>query len=440
MAQTDTIFALSSGQPPAGLAVIRLSGPLSSKVLEKLCGSLTPHRQAGLRLIHDLEDGEIIDQALTLWFPGPNSFTGEDCVEFHCHGGRAVIEKMLSVLSNINGCRLAEPGEFTQRAFGNGKIDLLEVEGLSDLISADTESQRKLAFNHFSGKVSSRFSDWRERLIRVRAFIEAELDFADEEDVPGSISDQVWLTVQTLIAEMEKGIESSRRGEQIRRGYSIVLVGPPNSGKSSLLNCLAQRDVAIVTPIAGTTRDSIDVLLDLEGYSVRVTDTAGLRETDDEIEKIGIGRTIDKIEEADLLIVFNSDGPKTDYESAGNTINIWNKSDLLEDDEKDTIRARYDVLVSARSEEGISDLINLIKKCASEGFSDTEDILVTRQRHLGLLREGISSLRQSLDESKDIELRSEDLRLASQALGRIIGTIDIEDMYDKIFREFCIGK
>jgi len=298
----DTIFALSSGRLPSGVAVVRVSGPRVRFVLETIIGILPTPRNAAYKLFR-ARNGDPIDHGLVLFFPGPNSFTGEDCAEFHAHGGKAVVERLLAELGEIAGCRIAEAGEFTRRAFSNGKMDLTIAEGLADLIAAETEGQRRLALQVASGTQRELYTEWRQRLLRARAFIEAELDFADESDVPGSVSEQVWQSLALLRTEIENHIASGKRASMLRDGLHVVIVGAPNAGKSSLLNFLAGREVAIISEEAGTTRDLLEVKLDLGGIPVYVTDTAGLRETESVVEKIGIERARARMADADLVLL-----------------------------------------------------------------------------------------------------------------------------------------
>ena len=439
MSDSSTIFALSSGQLPAGLAVIRLSGRSAGKIVKCLSDPVEP-RVASLRKLKDPKTGEILDEALVLWFPAPRSFTGEDCAEFHCHGSRAVMARIFDCLYQFDDCRLAEPGEFTRRAFLNGKMNLLEAEGLGDLIAAETEFQRCIAVRHYGGHTTEKFQRWREDLIRIRSLIEAELDFADEEDVPGSVSDQVWGMVLELIEDMRSLLEQAKAGERIRSGFKVVFAGEPNVGKSSLLNALAGREAAIVTPEAGTTRDILEVYLDLGGYPVTLSDTAGLRETHSSVEKIGIERARELIKEADCLVLiseFMEDMADMDLNA---DIRVLNKIDTLEEVQLETIRPRYDVVMSVKLGVGLQDLTDLVIEKISGLVGDPEDIFVSRSRQRVGIEQGIDFLTSSLEAVKPLELRADDLRCASDSLSRVLGLIDVDDVYDKIFRDFCIGK
>lgn len=436
----DTIFALSSGALPSGVAVVRVSGQIALSVAEQLAGPGIAARQATLRTIRS-RNNEVIDRGLVLSFPGPNSFTGENCVEFHLHGGRAVVERLLAELASVPGLRQAEAGEFSRRAFENGKADLVEMEGLADLISAETDMQRRLAMEQSFGGLSAVYSGWADELTRARALIEAELDFSDEEDVPGSVSDQVWKSVAKLSEAMELHLLRARQGEIIRNGLKVVIAGPPNAGKSSLMNALVGRELAIVTDIAGTTRDILHADLDMGGYFVRLYDTAGLRETDEKVEQEGIRRALLAAETADVLLYVEEIGQVTSAPlptTGSKLIRIGNKIDLHEDE-----RAveRYDLCVSTANGVGLDALREILigdlqRLTQLAGFA-----LPVRARQVGHLRAAQAFLAEALvNEHLGLDLRSEFLRSAGHELGKVTGRVDVEQLLDVIFSEFCIGK
>lgn len=442
MAATDTIFALSSGGLPSGVAVVRLSGPASPAALTALCGSLPPARRASLRTIRN-RNGEKLDEGIVLFFPGPLSFTGEDSAELQIHGGRATVKAVLAALSELEGLRAAEAGEFSRRAFLNGRMDLVEVEGLADLISAETEMQRRLAAEQAAGGLSKVYDSWAKRLTHARAMIEAELDFADEDDVPGSVSDSIWGDMRLLAQEILNHLADARNGEIIRDGLRIVIAGPPNAGKSSLLNHLAKRDIAIVTDLPGTTRDVLHVDLDLNGFAVRLYDTAGLRETDDVVEREGIRRTRTSMADAHLLLLLSATAEKMDWRDVtedfkGPIIRVETKIDLRNAAWLDTTS---DVMISVQTGEGISTLLDMLAKHLPDFEGANAVALPTRQRHalhLATARKHIETALAAHDAGLDIQ--AENLRLAGQSLGRVTGRVDVENLLDVIFSEFCIGK
>ncbi|WP_073014549.1 tRNA uridine-5-carboxymethylaminomethyl(34) synthesis GTPase MnmE [Roseibium suaedae] len=451
----DTIFALSSGALPSGVAVIRLSGPHVPRVLEEICGGVPAPRQAALRRLRDPETGDLLDEALVLFFKAPASFTGEDVTELQCHGGRAVVARILEVLSARPGCRPAEAGEFTRRAFDRQRMDLTEVEGLADLIAAETEGQRKQALRQMGGELGRLYEGWRKRLIHMRAMIEAEFDFADEDDVPGSVADEVWIEASDLSREIQLHLTRSKSGERLRSGLQVVLMGAPNAGKSSLLNAIAGRDVAIVTEEAGTTRDTIEVHLDLGGYPVTLVDTAGLRADAGRVEQEGIRRAKARGETADLILwAVEPEGVEPDAEEAElgslltSGVPLWivrTKSDIgLKGGtlpKRDSSGTMQEIQCSTWNREGMDGLIDALSVFASEMIAVGEAPLATRQRHRHFLKDCVASLDHALAQSHlPQELRAEDLRLAADALGRITGRIDVEDLLDVIFRDFCIGK
>jgi len=433
IAFNDTIFALSSGTLPAGVAVIRLSGRKAFEAARGLAGDMPDNRKASLRTIRR-RNGSTIDQALLLAFPAPNSFTGEDCVELHVHGSRAVVSAVYEELGHFPDLRLAEAGEFSRRAFENGKMDLVEVEGLADLIAAETEMQRRLAVEQSFGGQSALYMGWAERLTRSRALIEAELDFADEDDVPGSVSDRVWADVGDLYLELEQHMAMAKAGEIIRDGFKIVIAGPPNAGKSSLLNALAQRDVAIVTEIAGTTRDVLHVDVDMDGYLVRFFDTAGLRETDDQVEREGVRRAHIAIDQADLILQLeeiDSNTKQISISAAVETIRVGTKRDTQ------GVSPDYDICLSSRSGEGMDELRLAIVERIRSLWSGS--LVPNRARHLRYLKDASNFIAEALN-GRELDLRAESLRAAASSLGRITGRVDVEQLLDVIFSQFCIGK
>lgn len=442
MSEQDTIYALSSGSLPSGVAIIRISGTRTRFALETLCLEVPEPRVAVLRTIRDRND-LVIDKALVLFFPNPRSFTGEDCAEIHLHGGRAVVSACFSALSVLDGFRTAEAGEFTKRAFDNGKIDLTEAEGLADLISAETEMQRKLAIQQSDGVLKDLYEGWAGRILRSRALIEAELDFSDEDDIPGSVSDQVWSDVSQLSEEISKHLAKSRAGEITRSGFSIVIAGAPNAGKSSLLNVLAGRDVAIVSDERGTTRDVLEVRLDLGGHLVIIKDTAGIHATENKIEQEGIRRAQRELEMADLVLhlidpsEIDKSGVKALNLVHNRILNIETKSDI----EHSTKNKVIDLSISTKTLDGIDDLLEEIKKLLSQSAPSDDFVVPTRQRHIDLLVGTGSELLIASDLiCSPIEIRSEHLRIAQEKLGKITGRSDVEDLLGVIFSEFCVGK
>lgn len=434
----DTIFALSSGLVPSGVAVLRLSGPQVNDIVTCLVGKkLKP------RFMHYgpicLKSGEILDHGLTVLFPAPHSFTGQDCAEFHIHGGKATVARLLQELASFDNCRQAEPGEFSRRAFSEGKIDLTGAEGLADLIEAETESQRRMAIMGASGALATLYRKWRDQLIRARALIEAELDFSDESDVPGSVSDTIWRDMAALKHQITDFVADGRRAAAMRDGLKIVIAGAPNAGKSSVMNLLAGRDVAIVTEEAGTTRDALEVRLTIGTLPVLVTDTAGLRQTDNRIEKIGIDIAYARILEADLVLMLDDMSDPHPIELPETRAIIWhvgNKSD-----QKTGSLSRWPYQFSARTGEGWDYFMEALSSLCQEHIATLGHLVPARQRQLDLLSNSCDDLRRAVEStSLDLELRAEYLRLASNALGRITGDINVEDLLDVIFSEFCIGK
>lgn len=435
---SDTIFALSSGALPSGVAIIRLSGPQTRDAIISLSGSLPSPRYASLRQLTN-HQGAVLDHGLVLFFPAPASFTGEDCAELQVHGGRAVVSAILHELSLLSGLRPAEAGEFARRAFINGKIDLTGAEALADLISAETEAQRRLAFENIEGGQQTLYDSWRNRLVHARAMIEAEIDFSDEEDVPGSVADAIQEDLLSLGKDIDTHLDFYRTAEIVRDGFKVVLVGAPNAGKSSLLNALAKRDVAIVTEIAGTTRDLIEVSLDLNGQKVIVTDTAGLRQTEDIVEKIGVDRAIEAAEKADLILSLYEVGKSLSggYQIPSTTpsFRVVTKIDLVPGFATDS----YDHSISVVTGAGLEALIDAISKQAAAAAHYRSAIIPTRQRHVDLLTAAGKDISLAVEYS-ELELKAERLRLASISLGKITGAVDVEELLGVIFQQFCIGK
>lgn len=442
MTATHTIYALSSGALPAGVAVVRLSGDRTEAVLLALCGDVPPPRMAALRSIRS-RNGHTIDSGLVLYFRGPASFTGEDCAEFQIHGGRAAVNALLEELSAFDGLRHAEAGEFSRRAFQNGKLDLVEVEGLADLIVAETEMQRRLAIEHSGGGQSKVYAGWAKRLTHARAMIEAELDFADEDDVPGSVSVRIWQDMALLSQEIAAHIADAPIAEIIRDGLRIVIAGEPNAGKSSLLNALAQRDIAIVTEIAGTTRDVLSVDLSLAGFSVKLYDTAGLRETDEKVEQEGIRRAREVIERADLILLLADTAGGFDVMSdfASDTTPVLRVGTKLDRGNEDWRSGSADVLISTKTGDGMDRLLDAIAAHLPDLSGRTSLSLPSRRRHVDSLRQAQRAIDDSLARRDlGLDIRAELLRLAGDAIGRITGRVDVENLLDVIFSEFCIGK
>lgn len=437
----DTICALASGGLPSGVAVVRISGPAAFDALSSLIGHLPPPRIASLRTLRSAV-GEVLDRGLVLTFPRPNSFTGEDCAELQVHGGRAVVNAVLKSLAGFSGVRFAEPGEFSKRAFENGKMDLVEVEGLADLLAAETEMQRRLANEQANGHLSTVYDEWREKLIYIRSMLEAELDFSDEGDIPGSVSDRIWAEVAALKSQVDKAIINLRAGEIIRDGFKVALAGRPNAGKSSLLNALAQRDVAIVTPIAGTTRDVVRCELDIEGYKFELFDTAGIRGTDDVVEQEGIKRALRTISDADFVLqLFDISGiHEEDAELTPRpTLRIGTKSDLAIGVVPES--AKLDMTISVVTGEGLMLLRERLLDAVRQGTQVESLAIPSRLRHAERLRSASLHLGSALEgHAMPLEIRAEDLRLATAELARVTGRIDTETLLGKIFSEFCVGK
>jgi tRNA modification GTPase len=433
----DTIFALSSGALPSGVAIIRISGPGVRRALENLCRSVPAERRAEFRRIR-AADGEIIDNGLVLFFAGPNSFTGEDVGELHVHGGRGVVAAILGALGALDGLRQAEAGEFTRRAFLNGKMDLTGAEALADLIASETEAQRRFAMANATGRQGVLYREWRQRILHARAMVEAELDFADEADIGDAPSSAAWPDMRLLVEEIEAHLASYHRAEIIREGFRVVIVGAPNAGKSSLLNALASREAAIVADEPGTTRDLIEVPLDLGGVKVLVTDTAGLREDGGRVEMIGIERARVRAAAAELVLLLRDLSETVPVPDGFGSVPIWTigtKADLV----GRAPVAGYDHVISVRTGEGLGNFLGALTAIAGEAAFAT-GVLPSRLRHVELLSRCGSLLRAALSGGRELELAAEDLRLASDALGRIVGSVDVEELLGAIFSNFCIGK
>ena len=503
MSDRPTIFALSSGRPPVAIAVIRISGPRAGDALTALGVKIPEPRKAGLARIRDSRTGEIIDEALVLWFPAPHSETGEDVAELQAHGGRAVIAAILDALARIDGLRMAEAGEFTRRGFENGKLDLTAVEGLADLVGAETEGQRRQAFRQMKGLLGNRAETWRQRLIQALALVEARIDFSDEADVPEELVAPALKISRELKDEIAAALADGRRGERLREGLVVAIAGPPNAGKSTLLNRLARREVAIVSPYAGTTRDIIEVHLDLGGLPVTLLDTAGIRETSDPVELEGVRRARERAAAADLVLwVVDASAPGPDGEPDGTRATrrwrVLNKIDLLEQgvtknsaksitidknehglpstklllsdvnfgsterneqkaepgigmkdplEQTDPLRKEsriiyyeHEFAVSLYTGQGLDVLLAQLERFASTFLAGAEQSLVTRTRHREALDGCLSALQRAEALVGAEDLLAEELRSAAQALGRLTGRVDVEDVLDVIFRDFCIGK
>ena len=478
-AARDTIYALSSGRPPAAIAVVRISGPRAGVALTALMGRIPDPRKAALARIRG-RDGEIVDQALALWFPGPQSETGEDVAELQLHGGHAVVAAVLAALSQIEGLRPAEAGEFTRRAFENGKLDLTAVEGLADLVMAETEGQRRQAFRQMSGALRDRSENWRTQLIQALALVDARIDFSDEADVP---QDLVMLALQiarALEGDIASVLAEGNRGERLREGFVVAIAGPPNAGKSTLLNRIAKREAAIVSPYAGTTRDVIEVHLDLDGLPVTFLDTAGIRETYDPVEREGVRRARERAAAADLIL-WVVDTQRASRPNEGHGVPVWlirNKLDLQQGlsqrnerqlqskgksepvfqvnnplknmvskelTQKSEIEFTFNESmfdVSAKTGEGFDVLLGALARLAEKILAGAENVLVTRERHRRALQDALAALRRALAPDLSIreDLLAEELRLAARALGRLTGRVDVDDVLDVIFRDFCVGK
>ncbi len=442
------IFALSSGKGPSGIAIVRISGPQTLDI----CKSLTDEKNIKSNVINlckfiDPKNKKVIDpEAILLWFPKPNSFTGDDLAELHIHGSNAIISYLLKVLSDYENCRLAEPGEFTKIAFQNNKIDLVKAESIGDLIHAETELQREQAVNLVQGHASKYYENLREKLVKSLSYIEAKIDFA-EDDLPGSVLKEVQISIKEVHNDIKRILEDQKVGEKIRDGFRISIIGDVNVGKSSLLNLLAKRDAAIVSEEEGTTRDVVEIYLNIDGYPAILADTAGIRKAKNKVEKEGIKRAIKKAKEADLTLVMIDVSKKIINKDVKNLINedcilVFNKSDLGKKTPKNQFNKNDQILISVKNNKNIDRLIKTIKERLSKKFMKANNILVTRERHRAKLNDALKEIEKFLkkDQKNEIETAAEDLRLATRHLGGIVGKVDVEEILGSIFQDFCIGK
>ena len=444
----QTIYALSTVYGKSGVAVVRVSGDNALEAIRLMTDikveNIKPRYAYFCRLQSAL-DGRLLDKCLVLYFRGPNSFNGEDIVEFQIHGSRAVISGVLDSLASIKDFRLAEPGEFSKRAFYHGKMDLTEAEGLADLIDAETTEQQKYAIRQMDGELKELYSGWRNELVKVLAHLEAFIDFPDE-DIPSSIMSDMKNTVFKVENSIVEHLKCDNIGERLREGFRVVIVGPPNAGKSSLLNAVAKREAVIVSDIAGTTRDAIDIHLDLGGYPVMFTDTAGLREAEEEIEKKGIALAYEKIKNADLVIcLFDAskdsvqifDNLKKSLKD--NTLFIANKCDKLTFEQCSELQKSGCICISAKEKQGVEAVLFAVSEQIKQRFTSNSNLLITRKRYREALQDVVENL-ENFSFDKEIELTAEDIRLAARALGKITGQVEVDEILDRIFGDFCIGK
>jgi tRNA modification GTPase len=450
----DTIFAVATPPGKSALAVFRISGPQAGAALEAIAGGIPKPRVAALRRLRDPDSQSLLDEALVLWFPEPRSETGEDIAELQVHGSRAVIGAVNAALAKVGGLRMAEPGEFARRAFGNGKLDLTAVEGLADLIDAETEAQRRQALRQSSGALGRLYDGWREDIVQAMALMEAAIDFSDEGDVAATATDSARQLIQEkVLAPMRTHLDDGRRGEILRQGFRVVIAGPPNAGKSSLINALSRRDVAIVSPEAGTTRDVIEVALDLAGVPVLVSDTAGIRAAAGAVEQEGIRRTFAQASQANLVLWLVDAGEPApipghammpDALSDLPVMRVLNKGDLVRDAGPEVIaNAGVDLAISVATGEGLSVLVEAItERAQADVLSGADEApVITQARHRGHVQDAVLDLEAYLaGDPHDVELRAEELRRAAQAIGRLTGRVDPEDVLDRLFSRFCIGK
>ncbi len=442
-----TIYALSSGIGISGIAVIRISGVETKKIISELTDKPFPTpRFATLKKVNNINKTGLIDEGIIIWYPAPNSYTGEDMVEIQVHGSRAVIKALLDTISKFKNCRMAEPGEFTKLALKNGKINLLKAESIGDLISSETDLQMKQALRVIAGKNLKKFENWRKDVLKILSNIEAKIDFPDE-DLPKEILKDIKKKSDSIISEMDASLHDNKVGQIIRDGFKIAIIGPPNVGKSSLLNYLSNRDVAIVSEIAGTTRDVIETHLNINGYPVIISDTAGIREAKDEIEKKGIKLSLKKADEADLNIIIIEAKSKENRGFLDKYINektllVVNKIDKKSDVISSDLKKLNPILISIKNQKNINVLINLIKDKIKSRFLGSENVLITRERHRENLEDCLKNLKnfKNKNDINDFDKAAEDLRLATRSLGKITGKVDVEEILDSIFNDFCIGK
>ncbi len=438
----NTIYALSSGSGRAGIAVIRVSGALASQAIIHFAGVLPGPRAASLRILRSSTDQSVIDQALVLWFPGPRTATGEDVAEFHVHGSSAIVTKLFAELNLIENVVCAQPGEFTRRAFDNGVLDLVEVEGLADLLSAETESQRRLAIRQFLGEASSVYENWRGQLLNALAFADAAIDFVEEQDVVDSATRQIMPIVEKLKSDLEAAVAQSARAGSVRDGLRMVIAGAPNVGKSSLLNWLAGRDAAIVSSQAGTTRDVVEAVVSFEGVRLVLADTAGLRtDSENEIEKLGMLRAVSETRDADVLVWVTAPDIKNEVGlSRIPDVFVMNKSDLFSE-HSIHLRNENQINVSLKSGDGLGVLKTRLAELVTERSTLAQHAIVVRERHLSAVQKTIRKLNDILERKNlSIEVIAEELRDACRVMSSITGRVDVEDLLGKIFSEFCIGK